>query len=151
MGKTFQGSYYLFGTSAALKTLTASYAYDTISYCLFRYCDAITLECSFTPGTTGEFLDVQVQLSNDSITATPSNWYTWAPAIQADAAPATMYDVSSAGFRLPMDIASPTGATNYMRSITINPEAANWVRVLAKSSIGSGFGAASIRATVSGD
>ena len=152
MGKSFQAVYNPFGTSAALKTLTDSYVADTNSYFLFRYCDALTLECSFTTGSaTGEFLDVQIQLSNDPITNTPTNWYVWAPAIQADAAPATMYDVSAVGFRVLMDLTTPAANTNYKRSLTINPESANWIKVLAKSSASANFGAAWIRVSVSGD
>jgi len=152
MGKIFQGTYNPFGLSSALKTLTASYVADTNSYFLFRYCDAVTLECSFTTGSaTGEFLDVQVLLSNDPIDATPSNWYVWAPAVTTDAAPATVFQVSSAGLRLPMDVTTPAALTNYKRSLTINPEAANWVQIKAKSSASANFGSAWVRATVSGD
>jgi hypothetical protein len=150
MGKNFQGSYNVFGTSAALKTLTNAYVADSKSYFLFRYCDALSLECSFTPGGNGEYLDIQILLSNDPIDATPTNFFVWAPAVTTDAAPATVFQVSSAGLRLPMDV-TPAGTTNYMRSVTINPESCNWISIKAKSSASGTYGTAWIRATVSGD
>jgi hypothetical protein len=151
MGKYFAGSYNVFGTSAALKTLTNAYVADSKSYFLFRYCEALTLECSFTPGGNGEFLDVQILLSNDPIDATPTNFYVWAPAVTTDAAPATVFQVSSAGLRLPMDIVAPAASTNYKRSVTINPEGANWCQVKAKSSASGTYGTAWVRATAFGN
>lgn len=152
MGKMMQASYDVFGTSSALKTLTGSYVADSKSTVLFRYMDAVTLEVSFTTGNaTGEFIDVQILLSNDPIETTPSNFYAWVPAVQADASPATEWDASGAGLRMPKDVATPAANTNYKRSVTLNPEGANWVKVMVKSSAGGTFGAAWVRATVTGN
>ena len=147
-----QATYNVFGTSSALKALTASYVADSKSTCLFRYMDSVTLEVSFTTGSaTGEYIDVQILLSNDPIETTPTNFYTWSPAVTTDAAPPTVFQVSSAGLRFPMDIPSTASGTNYKRSVTLNPEAANWIQFKAKSSAGANFGSAWVRATVSGN
>lgn len=149
--KLVHNTYDVFGTSTALKELTASYVADSKAVAFFRYMESITLEVSFTTGSaTGEFVDIQILLSNDPIESTPTNFFVWTPAIQADASPATEWDASAVGVRMPKDVASPAATTNYKRSVTLNPEAANWIKVMVKSSAAGNFGSAWVRATVTG-
>lgn len=141
----------VFGTSPTTrKTLTASYVADTNSYVLYRYCKEANIEIFFTTGTaTGEFCDVLVETSNDGLDATPTNWTIWSPILTPDSTPTTKYNTYGVGIEVPSDAITPAAGTSYKRSITINPEGANWLRFSVKSSASANFGSATVKVTVS--
>lgn len=141
------GPYNVFGTSASPKALTASYVADTNGIQLSDGMATCTVEVSFTPGTTGEFLELRVETSEDEGFGSPTNFYFLSENNYPDAAPvATLLGVEGVPYSFPKDVASPTAATNYKRSYTIqHMNGARWMRFSARSTVGSSFGTAWIR------
>lgn len=141
------GPYNVFGTASVLKELTGSYVADTNAIQLADGMRTMTIETSFTPGTTGEFCEVRVETSEDEGHGSPTNFYFFSENNYPDAAPvATLLGVEGVPYSFPKDVASPQAATNYKRSYTVNSlGGARWVRISARSTVGSSFGTAFIR------
>jgi len=132
----------VFGNSTTPKTLTASFVADTKAVMYFKYFKKMNLGALFTPGTTGEFALIQVETSAYDGTTNPpeASFRVYSDYRQPDANPGTELDVFGVPFAVPKDVASPTSATAYYRSLVIEDLTCNWIRIKAKSSGSSGFG-----------
>jgi hypothetical protein len=148
---TRTGPYSVFGTASSLKALTASYVADTNGIQLMDSLRSLQIEVSFTPGTNGEFCEVRVETSDDEGFGSPTLFYFFSENNYPDAAPiATNLGVEGVPYRFPADVAAPVAATNYKRSYQIsNMGGARWVRISARSTVGSSFGTAFIRVRMS--
>lgn len=142
--------YNVFGTSAAQKTLTASFVADSQvnSIFLFDGYRELVLNISLTTGAgTGEFCQVQIETCND-LGNNPTNWFVFSENNYPNSTPATYLAIAGTPYQTPGDVTTPAAATNYVRSYALKLQA-RWIRIKVKSTAGSSFGSAWVQAWIS--
>jgi len=148
-------SYNVIGTAAAPATLTAAFTGNTSAGILAKYLRFLTLDVGYTPATTNAYVVMVTEVSDDEITATPTNWYP----IAAQSTATTENDVFTDG-GTGMGTASgipdiiPGDKTSVIaRKVTASYWKEihnNWVRVkLLESGVSSDYGTVNVVLTTS--
>lgn len=139
-----RSQYNVFGTSSALKTLTASFVADAAQNSIINFDGyrEVVINLSFLTGSgTGEFSQVQIETSNDITNGTPTNWFVFGETASPDASPATTLSVPATPYKFPGEVLIPVAATSYKTSYPIKIQA-RWLRFKLKSTASSNFGSA---------